>query len=363
MKLLKLIKEERTIKPYHKKLIKVMDQQGVSDEVSDMWDFLGSKLDIRNTEEKLEIMHLYKKYYGVEEEALDNLSDDDFSDMGDTSDIEDEKMALALNLDVPPMLLEEQNYTHYGLTVYNNLDNGSDYAVGDDSEVDDAMIEYFDDYVSNVGGIEYIDRYLIDDFIELDSWVVGEYARETAEYRVEDMDEDEVIEEAGYDKDSLESDLENLKDELSDLESEKEDLESELEDLEYDNDEGENDDEIEDLNERISDLEDSIYEKESEIEEKESEIESLYEVSKEELIDKMTEDINDDIESEGVDYFVDNMGYSLEPAVDSFCTFDESGLESYLAENEDRGNTLGAYDGVEEEEEYDGEWYYIYRVD
>ena len=363
MKLLKLIKEERTIKPYHKKLIKVMDQQGVSDEVSDMWDFLGSKLDIRNTEEKLEIMHLYKKYYGVEEEALDNLSDDDFSDMGDTSDIEDEKMALALNLDVPPMLLEEQNYTHYGLNVYQNLDNGSDYAVGDDSEAGNAMEEYFDDYVSNVGGIEYIDRYLIDDFIELDSWVVGEYARETAEYRVEDMDEDEVIEEAGYDKDSLESDLENLKDELSDLESEKEDLESELEDLEYDNDEGENDDEIEDLNERITDLEDSIYEKESEIEEKESEIESLYEVSKEELIDKMTEDINDDIESEGVDYFVDNMGYSLEQAVDSFCTFDESGLESYLAENEDRGNTLGAYDGVEEEEEYDGEWYYIYRVD
>jgi len=363
MKLLKLIKEERTIKPYHKKLIKVMDQQGVSDEVSDMWDFLGSKLDIRNTEEKLEIMHLYKKYYGVEEEELDNLSDDDFSDMGDTSDIEDKKMALALNLDVPPMLLEEQNYTHYGLTVYNNLDDGSDYAVGDDSEAGEAMEEYFDSYVSNVGGIEYIDRWLIDDYIELDSYVVEEYARETAEYRVEDMDEDEVIEEAGYDKDSLESDLENLKDELSDLESEKEDLESELDDLEYDNDEGENDDEIEDLNERISDLEDSIYEKESEIEEKESEIESLYEVAKEELIDKMTEDISDDIESEGVDYFVDNMGYTLEQAVDSFCTFDESGLESYLAENEDRGNTLGSYDGVEEGEEYDGEWYYIYRVD
>lgn len=363
MKLLKLIKEERTIKPYHKKLIKVMDRQGVSDEVSDMWDFLGSKLDIRNTEEKLEIMHLYKKYYGVEEEELDNLSDDDFSDMGDTSDIEDKQMALALNLDVPPMLLEEQNYTtHYGLTVYQNLDDGSDYAVGDDSEVGDAMEEYFDDYVSNIGGIEYIDRYLLDDFIELDSYVVEEYARETAEYRVEDMDEDEVIEEAGYDKDSLESDLENLKDELSDLESEKEDLESELDDLESDNDEGENDDEIEDLNERISDLEGSINEKESEIEEKESEIESLYEVAKEELIDKMTEDINDDIESEGVDYFV-NVGFTLGQVVDSFCTFDESGLESYLAENEDRGNTLGSYDGVEEEEEYDGEWYYIYRVD
>jgi Skp family chaperone for outer membrane proteins len=363
MKLLNLIKEERTIKPYHKKLIKVMDQNGVSDEVSDIWDFLNSKLEIRNIEEKLEIMHLYKKYYDVDEEELDNLSDDDFSDMDDTSDIEDKQMALALNLDVPPMLLEEQNYTHYGLTVYNNLDDGTEYAVGDDSEVDKAMKEYFDDYISNVGGIEYIDRYLIDDFIELDSYVVEEYARETAEYRVEDMDEDEVIEEAGYDKDSLESDLENLKDELSDLESEKEDLESELDDLESDNDEGENDDEIEDLNEKMTELVDRIYDKEGEIGEKESEIESLYETAKEELIDKMTEDINDDIESEGVDYFIDNMGYSLSDAVSAFCTFDESGLESYLAENEDRGNTLGSYDGVEEEERYDGEWYYIYRVD
>ena len=363
MKFLRLIKEERTIKPYHKKLIKIMGQQGVSDEVSDMWDFLGSKLNIQNTEEKLEIMHLYKKYYGVEEEELDNLSDDDFSDMGDTSDIEDKQMALALNLDVPPMLLEEQNYTHYGLTVYQNLDEGSDYAVGDDSEVSDAMEEYFDDYVSNMGGIEYIDRYLLDDYIELDSYVVGEYARESAEYRVEDMDEDDVIEAAGYDKDLLESDLENLKDELSDLESEKEDLESEMEDLEYDNDEGENDDEIEDLNERISDIEDSISEKESEIGEKESEIESLYETAKEELIDTITAEIENDIESEGVDYFIDNMGYSLEDAVDSFCTFDESGLQSYLAENEDRGNTLGVYDGVEDEQTYADEWYYIYRLD
>lgn len=340
-----------------------MDQNGVSDEVSDIWDFLSSKLDIRNTEEKLEIMHLYKKYYDVDEEELDNLSDDDFSDMDDTSDIEDKQMALALNLDVPPMLLEEQNYTHYGLTVYNNLDDGTEYAVGDDSEVDKAMKEYFDDYISNVGGIEYIHRWLLYDFIELDSYVVEEYARETAEYRVEDMDEDEVIEEAGYDKDSLESDLENLKDELSDLESEKEDLESELDDLESDNDEGENDVEIEDLNEKMTELVDRIYDKEGEIGEKESEIESLYETAKEELIDKMTEDMNDDIESEGVVYFIDNMGYSLEDAVSAFYTFDESGLESYLAENEDRGNTLGSYDGVEETENYDGEWYYIYRVD
>jgi len=363
MKLLKLIKEERTVQPYHKKLIKVMNQQDVSDEVSDIWNFLGSKLDIQNTEEKLEIIHLYKKYYGVEEEELDKLSDEDFSDMGDTSDIEDKQMALALNLDVPPMLLEELDYTHFGLTVYKNLDDESEYAIGKDGAVTSAMEDYFDGYLDSVGGIENVQRYILDDFIELDSYSVEQYARETAEYRVEDLDEDEVIEEAGYDKDSLVSELENLKDELSDLESDLENLKDELSDLTYDNDEGDNDDEIEVLNEKISELEDSIRDKESEVGGKESEIESLYEIAKEELIDKYTEDIIDEIESDGVDYFVDNLGYSFVEVVDSFCNFDESGFESYLAENEDRGFALGGYDGVEVEQKYDGEWYYIYRID
>jgi hypothetical protein len=57
------------------------------------------------------------------------------------------------------------------------------------------------------------------------------------------------------------------------------------------------------------------------------------------------------------------LGYSLEDAVTSFCTFDNDGLEEFLAENEDRGDTLSPYDGEENEEEYNGEWYYIYRVD
>ena len=363
MKLLKLIKEERTIKPYHKNLIKVMSRQGVSDEVSDMWNFLGATLEIRNAEEKLEIMHLYKKYYDVEEEGLDNLSDEDFSDIGDTSDIEDKQVALALNLDVPPMLLEEQDYTHFGLTVYKNLDDETEYAIGEDDDVTSAMEKYFDGYVDNMGGIDNVDRYTLDDFIELDSYSVEQYASETAEYRVEDLDEDEVIEEAGYDKDSLESELENLKDELSDLESELEDLESELGDLTYDNDEGDNDDEIEELNEKISELEDSIRDKESEVGDKEGEIESLYEIAKEELIDKYTENINDEIESDGVDYFIDNLGITFTEAVSYFCNFDETGFEFYLAENEDRGMTLAQYDGIEDEIGHDDKWYYIYRID
>lgn len=360
MKLLKLITEERKVLPYHKKIVKVMDKRGIDDEIAEIWNFLTKDLDIEKLETKLEIIHLYQKYYGMDTEDFDNMSDEDLSDMGSIEDIDDKVMALSLHLNIPPILLEEETYSHYGLELYRNVDDGKTYAIGDDGEVQDAMREYFENYVDNVGGVEYIDRYLLDDYIELDDYSVEQFAEEEAEYRVEDMDEDDVIEEAGYDdKDSFQERIDELQSEIDDMESEKEDLEIELGDLDIEEDE----DEMEEIEEKISDLEYEISDKESEKEDLESELESLYETAKEELIEKYKDDIYDDVRSEGVDYFVDNLGWSLEDAIDSFCTFDIDGLEEYLADNEDRGNTLSPYDGNENEEEYDGEWYYIYRVD
>jgi hypothetical protein len=360
MKLLKLITEERKVLPYHKKIVKVMDKRGIDDEIAEIWNFLTKDLDIEKLETKLEIIHLYQKYYGMDTEDFDNMSDEDLSDMGSIEDIDDKVMALSLHLNIPPILLEEETYSHYGLELYRNVDDGKEYAIGDDGEVQDAMREYFENYVDNVGGLDHVDRYLLDDFIELDDYNVEQFAEEEAEYRVEDMDEDDVIEEAGYDdKDSYEERIDELQSEIEEMESEKEDLEIELGDLDIEEDE----DEMEEIEEKISDLEYEISDKESEKEDLESELESLYETAKEELIEKYKDDMYDDVMSEGVDYFVNNYGWSLEDAVDSYCTFDNDGLEEYLADNEDRGNTLSPYDGNENEEEYDGEWYYIYRVD
>ena len=360
MKLLKLITEERKVLPYHKKIVKVMDKRGIDDEIGEIWNFLTKDLDIEKLETKLEIIHLYQKYYGMDTEDFDNMSDEDLSDMGSIEDIDDKVMALSLHLNIPPILLEEESYTHYGLEQYRNVDDNTSYAIGDDGEVQDAMREYFENYVDEQGGIEYIDRYLLDDYIELDDYSVEQFAEEEAEHRVEDMDEDDVIEEAGYDdKDSFQERIDELQSEIDDMESEKEDLEIELGDLDTDEDE----DEMEEIEEKISDLEYEISDKESEKEDLESELESLYETAKEELIETYKDNIYHEVHGEGVDYFVDNFGWSLEDAVDSCCTFDNDGVEEYLAESEDRGNTLSPYDGNENEEEYDGEWYYIYRVD
>jgi len=360
MKLLKLITEERKVLPYHKKIVKVMDKRGIGDEIAEIWNFLTKDLGIEKLETKLEIIHLYRKYYGMDTEDFDNMSDEDLSDMGSIEDIDDKVMALSIHLNIPPILLEEEGFSHYGLDQYRNVNNGKSYAIGDDQEAQYAMREYFEDYVENQGGIDYIDRYWLDDFIELDDWNVEQFAEEDAEHRVGDMDEDEVIDEAGYDdKDSFEERIDELQSEIDDMESEKEDLEIELGDLDTDEDE----DEMEEIEEKISDLEYEISDKESEKEDLESELESLYETAKEELIETYKDNIYHEVHSEGVDYFIDNLGYSLEDAVNNFCTFDTDGLEESLAENEDRGNTLSPYDGEENEEEYDGEWYYIYRID
>ena len=52
MKLLKLITEERKVLPFHKKIVKIMDKRGISDEVAEIWDFLTKDLDIENYKEK-----------------------------------------------------------------------------------------------------------------------------------------------------------------------------------------------------------------------------------------------------------------------------------------------------------------------
>ena len=295
----------------------------------------------------------------MEVEDFDNMTDEDLSDMKNIEDVDDKVMALSLHFNIPPILLEEENYSYYGLDHYRNVDDNTSYAIGDDQEAQDAMREYYEDYAERMGGIDYLDRSLVDDFIELDDWSVEQFAEEDAERRVEDMDEDDVIDEAGYDdKDSFEEKINELEVEIDDMESEKDDLEIEL--LELDE---EDEDEMAEIEERIEDLEYEISDKESEKEDLESELDSLYDTAKEELIETYKEDTISDIQYSGMDYFIDNLAYSLEDAVESFGTFDNDGLVEYLVDMEDRGETLSPYDGEENEEEYDGEWYYIYRID
>ena len=314
----------------------------------------------------MEIIHLYRKYYDVIEEDnfFELLSDKSFDGMEDFSDIEDERIALSQFLGLPPQLVIDADNTHYELNIYRDLTTNSEYAVGTDEEADAAMATYFDGYVDNMGGLNYVDRHYVDDYIELDSWVITQFCEEEAENRVADMPEDDVIEEAGYEPlEYYQDQIDELESLIEELNSDREILESDKEDMEMDNEDGDYDDEIEELEEKIGDIEYEISDKESESENLESEKSNLFETAKEELLESYTADLESTIEQDGIDYFIDNLGFDFEDAVESFATFDNDGYEEHLATSEDRGDILGSYDGQEEYEIFDEEYYYIYQTE
>jgi hypothetical protein len=354
---------ENEITPFYKRVLKLLNKKlGEGEDASVVWDILSNELSIEDTDSKIEILHLYTNHYD-ELGNYDNLTDADLEGVDDTSSYDDELVALSMFLDIPPILIEEDG-SHYGLNTYKDLTTDEVYALGDDDEVSNAMEEYFDGYVDNVGGIDNIDRYTVDDFIELDNYSVQQYAEESADYRIDDMTEEDVISEAGYDsRESYEDRLSILEESIDELNKLLEEKEEELEERVDDDEDFFGTEEYEELKDEINGLEIDLSDKQTDYEGLGDELRELFDTAREELRDTMVNDIISEIDSEGVDYFINNYGYSLKEAVDSYCTFDEAGLERYLAENEDRGNTLSGYDGSENEQYYNGVTFYIYRTD
>ena len=85
------------------------------------------------------------------------------------------------------------------------------------------------------------------------------------------------------------------------------------------------------------------------------------EEAKNELYDSYKEDYKSEVESNGVDYFTDNLGMSRSDAIDYYFDFDREGAIQSYSDERDSGEALSGYDGRENEEEYDGVVYYIYQ--
>jgi hypothetical protein len=354
---------ENEITPFYKRVLKLLNKKlGEGEDASVVWDILSNELSIDDTDTKIEILHLYTNHYD-ELGNYDNLTDADLEGVNDTSSYNNELVALSMFLDIPPILIEHEG-SHHGLDTYRDLTSDEVYAVGDDDEVSSAMEDYFDGYVDEVGGVDNIDRYTVDDFIELDQYSVDQYAEETADYRLDDMTEEDVISEAGYDsREEYEERMVILEERIDELNNLLEEKESELEERLDDDEDFFGTEEYEELKEEINDLEIELSDKQTTYEGLGDELRELFDTAREELRDTMVSEIISEIDNDGVDYFVNNLGLSFKEAVEYYCTFDESGLERYLAENEDRGNTLSGYDGSENEEYYNGVTYYIYRTD
>lgn len=388
MKLYNIIQEQeeeetpkkiREITQFHKKMLNALSRMGVDDDsYPDIWREVRDVFQIDDDDLAQEISFLYYEFSDqvFDEDEKDGYKDlplDALSEFNEIGDFPNKEIALSNELGVPPFLLEEDGWNSYGLEVYEDLTDGSKYSVGTDDEANEAMVEWAEEYYNNEG-IEYMDRYYLDDFIELND--ISTFVDEEVDYRLGDMSDNDIIEGAGYDKDDMEnkkellsSKTEELSDDMETILNEVEELQVELDDMEAEDEDAYETSEYQDIVDQQDELKEQWEGKESEIDDLESqisdleyEIENVLDTAREELKDEMESDLTSDIENEGVDYFIDNLGYSLSDAINSFCYFDESGFITSLAENEDRG-LMAFHDHVEMYSQVNGIDYYMYRIE
>lgn len=372
-------KEVRNIKPVHKRMLNALSRMEIdSSNYQSIWHEVRDVFQINDTDLAQEITYLYHEYEWVFDEDKKNsyqdLPDDALSGFDSlTSSYDPSHIALSTHLDSPPFLISYDGWSHFDLLVYEDLTDGTKYAVGDDDEVESSMLEWAQDYFDNEG-IEYMDRYYLDDFIEL--YDISSFVDEEVVERISNMDDDDIIEEAGYDKeemvdnrDSKESEVTELRGYMETLLNEVEELQSELDDMDEEDDEAYETSEYQEIVDQQDELKEQWEEKDyevseinDEISELDTEIGELLDTATEEVREIKESDLTEEIENEGVDWFINNLGYSLSDAIEYFCSFDESGFIYSLAENQGH-EVLAYYDGIEDWEDIDGESYYIYRVE
>ena len=364
-----------TLTPTDKKFLKLMQNKEVDwSDGAEIWRFLTDTLYIEDMDLKMRLAYLYMEQLVDEDEGetyddLEKVSLDMESIM---SNFDDKQLALAEYFDLPPFLIEEGGYTHYGLDQYENEDNGRTYAIGDEDEMADAMDDYAQMRIDD--GIGTFEDWYLEDHLEPNDSAIGQFAEEEADNRLSDMTDEEVLDEAGYDSmdvakemwEEKDSEKDDIEERMNDLSMEKDELESEQADLEYEEDE----DEYNRLEEEIDLKQDEIGDLEIELNDLEAEMERLLEISegeeleqaKDELREGYVENILEEIRNDGVSYFVDNLGFDRESAIDYFFWLDEDSLKESIKSDEG-WEVLASYNGNYDEINMDGDLYIIFRTD
>lgn len=231
--------------------------------------------------------------------------------------------------DIYYLVLEE--YKHYGLLTFKWMgeNNESVYAVGDDSDADDAAYENMSEYIDEYG-TEGFRQGFAEDYIDKDA-VIG-IAEDLYSDLVRDSPEDHIDESRRQPSEKQEQFLEFYRKKL-------EILNKKLTQV-TDPDDKKN-------------IEDDIIEAQSEIEEIQENPEGDF---SEEEIENAIEAMVNDVKYDPVDFLKQ---YDL----DFENYIDKDALVRGVIESDGRGNGLSSYDGEENEEEVCGETYFIYRTE
>ena len=215
----------------------------------------------------------------------------------------------------------------YSLNIF-EID-GEYWVAAQESDMDDALWDYLDGYDDNEL-LEYYDYdgdYLI---MNDESYFVD---TEVSEY-LANLNEREIVENVGKD------------DELAELEDDLSEARSDLENAE----EEENEEEIEELEAKIEELEDDI--------------EVLHERAKDALEDSLRDDWFDCLSQGPVECLVNDKGWfrnARELLGSGLVWFDRDDLIDNIT-NYDNYELVTPY-GYDEDQDDDGDWYYVFQVD
>ena len=301
-------------------------------------------------EKKDEINRLKQELEDLNVKYSESDNPEEYNEIYDRiSEIEDELESVTPSLDEYDINLIR--YRHYGLDMFEVLDpefRNYEFTVGTESEMDDAALEYAENYIDDIGLDGFREGY-INDYIDEDD--VRRYAEDFYEDdiwqnpEVYFSDDDwELTEEEEKRKEQLEEYIEKLEELKSETEDEQNELESEIEDPD-------------EYSQKYDELQSKIDEIEGNIEKAQNEIDDL-EPDK----DNPTQDMVDKaLEDRVRDVLYDPVSWIKEYGLDIKEFINKEELAKGLV-NDDGWGIMNGYDGTYDSISVNDTTYYIMRI-
>lgn len=313
--------------------------------------------EITQLNDQIEAMERQLEEYPENEEMYDQLTQ-----LRDRLDELEDELSEVTGYDIYE--LHQEGYEHYGLSVYTNEHDGSEWAIGTDEQADEAaykQVESFIDEFRDQPGMGF-NQGFIDNYVDGDQVAremeddIDNMVRESPDSYLDDDDKEltsegeELLSEKQEALSTAETRKSTIEDRISEIESEMEELDPE-----------ENEDEYNQLDEELSDLNSELEDIESEISDLESEIEDIengddYKDYSEEAIQRAIDDRVEEIRRYPISTLNEWGITDLSPYID------EDELIQGVIDADGRGHGISSYDGEERDVTYNGTTYYIYRI-
>ena len=283
--------------------------------------------------------------YDNDEEVRGDLLDE-------ISELEDELDEYKELTDVYTLLPVQ--YGHYGLTQFENMVDGTEWAVGDESEMEQASLSAVESLLDDIG-FEGFNPSFIENHIDEDG--VESYIRDFFNHDVYDNPESYLDDDNKEISSSQKQEIAELRQEEIELDTKRNELETQKEAYDTGNEDWE--EQYDAFNDMISEIEDRLLEIPDEIEEINNNPDGDYnEDDIEKVIDDRVSEYTSNIES-----FVNNfIGVEYLQWILDHDFIDKDAFIESVVDSDGYGISLNSYDGDVNEEVIDGRTYYIIRV-